>query len=286
MSASDLTTLAQWRTLGARHSEEVVELAGRVLRSGTLGDQEWAVREQLAIAGLDLGQVRLAIEQINALHRKFPDSPRVKILDGLLLEAKGENPRAKLLYEALLTEDETNVSAHQRLIALSLSTPGSPGTIPNILSYLDIFYSDPGAWSLLADLYCEQGLYPQALNALGHMSLINGWDEGIIRRSGEVAYTMGDYQLALKHFLRAAEMQGGKGVNPNTKRTRVWWGIKLAVQRLSDTANSETSVPEDMRTSAKQLQALNELATERILEAGGKGLDIRRTVLGDAALVR
>lgn len=39
MSTADLEQLARWRTLGARHSEEVVELASSVLTSGRLGDQ-------------------------------------------------------------------------------------------------------------------------------------------------------------------------------------------------------------------------------------------------------
>lgn len=79
--------------------------------------------------------------------------------------------------------------------------------------------------------------------------VIQTWDSGAVCRAGETAYTVGcvhskpvscivgahessDYQLALKYFLRAVEMQvepsdptGGK------KRSREWWGIKLV--RLS-----------------------------------------------------
>lgn len=39
MSQSELETLARWRAIGARHSDEVMDLAGRVLKSGQLGDQ-------------------------------------------------------------------------------------------------------------------------------------------------------------------------------------------------------------------------------------------------------
>lgn len=35
----DAELLSRWRTLGARHSEEVLELAPRVLKSGNLGEQ-------------------------------------------------------------------------------------------------------------------------------------------------------------------------------------------------------------------------------------------------------
>lgn len=72
MSQADIDQLARWRTLGARNSEDVVRLAPGVLAAGGLGDTgesaslgstnppEWAVREQLAIAALDLGRIKLA----------------------------------------------------------------------------------------------------------------------------------------------------------------------------------------------------------------------------------
>ncbi|WVO17432.1 hypothetical protein L204_105124 [Cryptococcus depauperatus] len=278
MSRSDAEKLTEWRSIGARRSEQTVELATKVLASGNVGDQEWALREQLAIAALDMGRIKLASDQIETLHAKFPNSPRVRILDGLRLEADEDVERAKAVYEDLLKEDETNVTAHQRLISLSLP---SSSAIPLLLSYLDTFYSDPAAWSVLADLYCEKGLYSQALTVLGHIAIISNWDDGVIRRSGEVAYTMGDYQLALKYFLRAAEMQGGKDTNSNTSRTRTWWGIKLAITRLLHSPNVNTSVPQDIRTTEKQLKDLDVLATERLLAAKGKGIDVRRQMLGE-----
>jgi len=72
---------------------------------------------------------------------------------------------------------------------LSLSTPAS--AIPILLTYLDVFYTDPAGWSLLAELYADLGLYGQSLTALGHVVLIQSWDSGAVCRSGETAYTMG-----------------------------------------------------------------------------------------------
>jgi predicted Zn-dependent protease len=81
-------------------------------------------------------------------------------------------------------------SAHQRLIALSLPL-GPSHSIPLLLTYLDTYYTDAQGWSLLADLYCELGLYAQGLTALGHVLVVQGWDGGAVSRSGGVAYTMG-----------------------------------------------------------------------------------------------
>jgi hypothetical protein len=111
MSTTDVERLASWRTLGARRSIEVVDLGPRVLKAGGLGDQgeHLFVREQVAIAALDLGQIELAVEQLDILQKKFDASPRVALLHGLRLEARGDLARAKLVYETLLEQDECNV---------------------------------------------------------------------------------------------------------------------------------------------------------------------------------
>ena len=72
---------------------------------------------------------------------------------------------------------------------MSLQNPSV--AITKLLQYLDIFYSDPTAWSLLAEIYADQGLYGQSLTALGHVMVINSWDSAVVCRAGETAYTMG-----------------------------------------------------------------------------------------------
>ena len=138
------------------------------------------------------------------------------------------------------------------MISLHLSNP--PAAITALLSYLDNFYSDPAGWSLLAELYTDQGLYAQSMTALGHLMLIQSWDSSAVCRAGETAYTMGyvsstvpqkksgladgtarDHQSALKYFLRAAEMQidpSSPGSAEESRSTRSWWGVKLVSFRL------------------------------------------------------
>ena len=41
----------------------------------------------------------------------------------------------------------------------------------------------------------------------------------------------------------------------------------------------DSAVPEEQRTSLPKLQALDQLATERILAAGGSHLDVKRKIL-------
>lgn len=74
---------------------------------------------------------------------------------------------------------------------ISLALPSSTTAIPFLLNYLDTFYTDPAGWSLLAELYADQGMYAQSLAALGHVMVIQTWDSGAVCRAGETAYTMG-----------------------------------------------------------------------------------------------
>ncbi|BEI81411.1 hypothetical protein CcaverHIS002_0205710 [Cutaneotrichosporon cavernicola] len=278
MSQADIDQLASWRTLGARNSQQVVDLAPKVLAAGGLGDAEWSVREQLAIAALDLGQISLANAQIRTLETRFPKSPRVDILLGLKLEALGEPLRAGAVYKQLLMKDETNVSARQRFIALA---PNREETITRLLKYLDIFYADPQGWSLLAELYADAGAYAQSLTALGHLMVLQTWDSMAVVRAAETAYTIGDYQLALKYFLRAVEMETPPTGNPDGHRTRAWWGVQMSSRRLleSTAKRIDSAVPDRSTTSRAQLEKLNALATERILAIGGAGMQVRRAVL-------
>lgn len=145
--------------------------------------------------------------QLQALVDKFRTSPRVQLVKGLRHEALGRYDDARKMYEALLNVDDTNIvswhlallgrvtqadkqAAHQRLIALSAETSPSQ-TIPLVLKYLDTFYSDASAWSYLAELYADEGLYGQSLAALGHVMIIQSWDVNAVRRAAETAYTMG-----------------------------------------------------------------------------------------------
>jgi hypothetical protein len=58
-------------------------------------------------------------------------------------------------------------------------------------------------------------------------------------------------------------------------------------RRLLDTPQkSESAVPDNLYTTPSQIHALDELATERILAAGGPATDIKRKVLGGAVSVR
>jgi hypothetical protein len=88
----------------------------------------WTVLEQVALAALECGKTELAdvrpispplisrfsadaIEQVCAtrLSTRFPDSPRVAVILGSMMEGKGMRVEAKVFYEKALESDEGNL---------------------------------------------------------------------------------------------------------------------------------------------------------------------------------
>ncbi|KAG0142429.1 hypothetical protein CROQUDRAFT_662506 [Cronartium quercuum f. sp. fusiforme G11] len=249
--SESVARLKELRDTGARRSVEVIELAEQIWSEdtqksggfslGALGEDIWAFYEQVAIAALDIGKHDLARKAIERLEQKFPSSPRVMPLHGMLLEAKGELKLAKEFYEAELCKSvdpkasnrgstgETNVRMRKRLIALHLHHYPLPTdsctqsgksvvldsdtaqfslqeAVSLLVDYLDTVYSDPEGWIQLAEIYCKLGSYDQALYALEDLILIQPDNTFHILRYAETAYTAGHYELAYKTYLRVIEL--------------------------------------------------------------------------------
>lgn len=60
MTTSNRDLLAHWRSIAARRSLDVLDIAPAALKARGLGEEEWAIREQLAFAALDMGAMGLA----------------------------------------------------------------------------------------------------------------------------------------------------------------------------------------------------------------------------------
>ncbi|KAF8314418.1 TPR-like protein [Clavulina sp. PMI_390] len=236
-----------------------------------LGNEGWAMLEQVAFAALSLGQINVADECIAKLSAQFPASPRVDRLRGLVLEARGDEVAAETLYAALLDADPSNLAIRKRQVTLSRGRGNVDEALEELLVIVDTWYTDVEAWLELADLYAECGLYSQSLSALSHTLLLNPQNPFHVLRSAETAYTTQDVPLALKFFLRAVEMMddaadgSGSPAGLAGAATRGWYGVKLCARRLlqaPSSSSSGTAAPSD-----QHLALLDELATERILAA-------------------
>ena len=104
--------------------QDVVTHGLDLLKRGYLGNAKYRIQEQTCIACIDVGLWAQAGDLIKSLKQSFPQSLRVKRLEGLLFEAQPPSPgvercsRARTLYDEILKADEANLLTHKRKIAM------------------------------------------------------------------------------------------------------------------------------------------------------------------------
>ncbi|KAJ6591122.1 hypothetical protein DFH09DRAFT_1138675 [Mycena vulgaris] len=289
--ASALEKLATFRTNNARASQETFQNASIILKSAQkLGEDGWAVLEQLFLASVDIGRLDVADQCLKQLTERFPDSPRVDVLTGIRMEAS-ESPEVVLQYYAqLLDADSANAAIWKRRISVLRRTGKVEKAVEELSQLLDTFYTDVDGWLELADIYTTCNQYILALQALSHALLLAPQNPFYVLQFAETAYTAGDLPLALKTFLVAVDMCERDLDSPEKQApiglsVRAWLGVKLCSRRLminSSPSASNTAIP-------KSLNLIEELATERVLAVyttkgaasrGGKAAEGKDVVVG------
>jgi len=199
--------------------------------SKRLGPEQWAMYEQVYIALLQYGKfskfngavgmepddMRLAQEYYTNLSAQFPDSLRVKRLEGMMWEAKGEFELAMNEYDDILKDDPNNMFAVKRQVAL-LRARGRPAdAVRKLVDHLSVVCSDSEAWVQLSDLYLSSGQYRKAAFCMEELLLLNPMAYMYHVRYGELLFTMASaersgngsatYGLARKYFAHALELK-------------------------------------------------------------------------------
>jgi len=249
------------------HANVLRNHANVILKSAKqLGDDGWAVLEQLFLASVDTGRLDVADQCLKQLAQRFPDSPRVDVLTGIRMEAT-ESPDVVLQYYAqLLDADSANAAIWKRKISVLRRTGKIEKAVEELSQLLDTFYTDVDGWLELADLYTTCNQYILALQALSHVLLLAPQNPFYVLQFAETAYTASDLPLALKTFLVVVDMCERDLDSPGQKpavgiSVRAWLGVKLCSRRLminSSQSASNTPVP-------KSLNLIEQLATERVL---------------------
>ncbi|KAJ7291138.1 hypothetical protein C8J57DRAFT_1429703 [Mycena rebaudengoi] len=283
--SSAVEKLALYRSNNSRASQETFENASLIMKSAQkLGDDGWALLEQLFLASVDMGRLDVADQSLKQLSNRFPKSPRVEVLTGIRMEAT-ESPEVVLQYYAeLLDADPANAAIWKRRISVLRRTGKIEKTVEELSQFLDTFYTDVDGWLELADVYTTCNQYILALQALSHALLLSPQNPFYLLQFAETAYTAGDLPLALKTFLVVVDMCERDIDSPAQKpamgvSVRAWLGIKLCSRRLminSSPSASNTSVP-------KNLHLIDELATgagARGSGHGGKAAEGRDVVVG------
>ncbi|KAJ6511393.1 hypothetical protein C8R47DRAFT_732740 [Mycena vitilis] len=266
--SSALERLATFRNHNTRASQETFKNASIILKSAKqLGDDGWAVLEQLFLASVDIGRLDVADQCLEQLSQRFPESPRVDVLTGIRMEATQSPDVVLQYYDRLLDADSANAAIWKRKISVLRRTGKVEKAVEELSQLLDTFYTDVDGWLELADIYTTCNQYIHALQALSHALLLAPQNPFYVLQFAETAYTAGDLPLALKTFLVVVDMCERDLPSPEQKppagiSVRAWLGIKLCSRRLminSSPSASNTLVP-------KSLNLIEELATERVLE--------------------
>ena len=222
-------TLREWRDTNARHSEEVVEIGEHLVRkySSKLSDELWLVCEQVYIAALDICRYEVAEMCLGKLFGSFPNSFRVRKLEGMKYEALGENDKALKVYESLEKEDPTDSAVKKRKIAI-FKIKNRTHAVKELTVYLQTFAADQDAWMELADLYIEQMEYGKAAFCIEELILANAFNHVYYQRYAEIKYTQGgeeNLKLARQYFAQAVKLSSNSNL-------RALYGLLLSSSKL------------------------------------------------------
>ncbi|KZS90519.1 TPR-like protein [Sistotremastrum niveocremeum HHB9708] len=283
---SALQRLASYRAKQSRASADIVKDGELVLRKAgltKLGDEEWAFLEQLALAALDTGKLDVADDItdgyaiqacLERLAAKFPESPRVDVLQGIRMEATESSETVIRYYNTLLEADESNIAAWKRKISVLKSSGDIKTAVQELSTLLDTFYTDVEGWLELGSIYSSCNQYTSALQCLSHAMILAPQNAFYILEAAETAYSAADIPLALKFYLRVVEMldepptSGTTPSRPEGPTLRAWYGVKLCARDLlTSTPTASQSESQTTPPSEKHLRLLDELSTERILAA-------------------
>lgn len=195
------------RETDERASDYTVVLGEKVIAGATfMGDEKWAIYEQLCVAHLDVGAVDHAQKYCDLLKARFPTSSRYLRLAGMLLEARGDSKAAIQLYSDAIKEHPTSGPLMKRRIA-AFRGMGNLTMAQNLLKkYLQLYAVDHEAWLEMADLCLVSRDFNEA--AFCYEELILSFPNNHIfhARLAEVMYTLGGIDnlvTARTHFAAA-----------------------------------------------------------------------------------
>ena len=217
----------------------------------------WAAYEQVYVALLQHGRygprrtapadggdggdaMQTAHEYLEILKAQFPNSLRVKRLEGMMWEAKGETKLASTSYDEILAEDPSNLLALKRHVVLCKSQRNYAEAARKLVEYLSTFCSDPEAWLMLHELYLAQQQFKRASFCIEELVLINPMNYIYHLRAAELLYTMGmsdrggsheQLFMARKYFAHALELKPGC--------LRALYGILLVCAALGASTKSK-----------------------------------------------
>lgn len=238
----------------------------------------WITVENLLLSCLRTGDEKAAHECLERLILRFgEDNERIMAFMGLVKEADAPNNAAleKVLkeYDEIIAKNEINIPIAKRRIAL-LRTLGRPADAASSLSaLLDFCPVDAESWAELADIYCSQGMYAQAIYALEEVLVLapNAWN--IHARLGEVEYmastSSGADEATSRRYLAESLKRFCRSIELCDDYLRGYYGLNLITSKLleSTAKSGKQTDPEDFAIPpTATIEKLREKSTAKLSE--------------------
>lgn len=201
------------------------QAALRLVQLGGLGDDVWEIHEQAFLAALDTHDDAIRDASLATLQRRFPDSVRVKRLEALALEQKGEYQAARNVYAAIIKETPVDTGARKRT-AMTYKAEGKLDRAIQILNeYTSVFANDTDAWQELCQLYLATGRTSLAQFCVEELLLLRPEHYALHLQYADLLYTQGgqaNLRVARKYYAQSLELK--------PDNARALYGLLLCVQ--------------------------------------------------------
>lgn len=223
--------LREWREDNSRHSDTIVSYWDHGMQTNIdqMGDEQWMVLEQVAVAGLDMNREDIVNACLIQLIEKFgASSLRIRRLQAMRLEMKERWDDALEVLDAILEEDVSNSSARKRKIAILKAQGETDRAVRELVKYLQVFMSDQESWLELCELYTMEQEYSKAAYCMEELLLHNPHNHLYHQRLAEIRYTMGGYdnlELAKQYYSQAVKLA--------PSNMRALFGLLLTVTQLA-----------------------------------------------------
>jgi len=252
-AASDLLQFMRTHKV---HQPELVLLHGGELLCNyqrRLGNEVWTVLEQVFVAACIAGHEEWRDYCIRKLKKQWPDSIRVRRLEGLQKESLKQWKEAKEIYNKIIEEKPEDTITRKRQIAVCKQETKGPSSeaIEKINEYLDVFCTDAEVWHELAELYIEAGSLSRAAYCFEELVLSNPRSMYHILTYAELLYSQGgseNLELSRKYFSLACYQ--------DDKCLRALWGLMAVGMALAekDKQNDKEKLVQLLTFCNKKLQ--------------------------------
>ena len=197
------------------------------------GVDKWALLEALFLASIDVGDDSLARSCLSDLEKEFPESVRVGVLKGRIMELEGKFSEAIRFYNSLLKKQIHNIDVMRRLVCAHKQSGNTKLAVEHLHKILAVYQADAGAWYELSEIHLAFGEYAEAAHCCEELVMLKPTSCIYHNRLADVYYSLGgeeNLRLARKHYTMSLNYQA-----PDIN-VQALYGLRASAELLGEVA--------------------------------------------------